>query len=498
MARIRSTAASSGHTLMVVDDDPDLRRTLSQILRQDGHLVLEAEDGPHAVAACREQPVHLMLLDYVMPGMNGAEVVEQVRTFDPAVQIVLQTGYASEQPARQMLAELDIQGYHDKSEGPARLLVWVDAALKTYRHVRALSTSRQGLEYILQATPELHRLQPLEHLLKGIVLSIQGLLGFSSACLATVGNPLQDVAAGDVSLTGDALLALREAQQFKMRVGTGRFSNCDWDALDLSDQQLLIKAALSGEVSLGEHSVLPLKVGPSVVGVVLFDVPSRVPADLHLLEIFASQAAVAIENVRLYSLATVDDLTGLSVKRSWMQRVVEALGAASRQGTETSVLVIDIDHFKRVNDTYGHLAGDWVLAALGRLLLAEVRVSDVAGRYGGEEMVVLLPNTGAAGARLLAERLLLAVRELHVPWYEQSLSVTVSIGAATVRGGGEVDLSVSEPALDPSEEALTPASRLVQVADQALYLAKHGGRDRVVAAGDAPPTGTVGPDPERR
>jgi len=466
MARIRNTTQASGHIVLVVDDDDDLRATLCRLFEVDGHEVLSAASGEEALRICRWRDVHLMLLDYFMPGMTGEEVVKEVRTFDSKVQIVLQTGYASEKPPRQMLRELDIQAYHDKSEGPDKLLVWVDAALKTYRHVRALHASRSGLAYILKATPELHRLQPLDDLLLGILLQIQGLLGFTSAVLATI-TPEREA----LVVSGAVLTA--ELPEFTLRIGTGRFEQTTWAVLTPEEQTRIRSSVESGEASLGAQVVVPLKAGDRTIGVVMVDNPQQANGDLHLLEIFAAQAAVAIENTRLYSLATVDDLTGLVNKRAWLARLEETTQLAARHDFPTSVLMLDLDHFKRVNDTYGHLAGDRVLAALGSCIQQKLRRSDIAGRYGGEELVILLPHTPAAGALIIAERLRSAVEQLSVSWEGQALSLTVSIGTA----------SLPSVAKEASEN---PALDVLARADQALYQAKDLGRNRVAQSTDQP------------
>jgi two-component system cell cycle response regulator len=469
MARLRPSIPPSGHTVLVVDDDDDLRTTLCRLLEVEGHEVLSAADGEEALRLCRGRDIHLMLLDYFMPGMTGQDVVTQVRTFDARIQIVLQTGYASEKPPRQMLRELDIQGYHDKSEGPAKLLVWVDAALKTYQHVQALHASRSGLEHILKAAPELHRLQPLDDLLLGILLQIQGLLGFSSAVLATL-TPERTAPV----LSGAVLTA--ELQEFTLRIGTGRFSHTDWTVLTPEEQTLIRTAVDSGQTFLGTQVILPLKVGERMLGVVMVDNPMQGSGDLHLLEIFAAQAAVAIENARLYSLATIDDLTGLTNKRAWVMRLEETIQLAVRHEVSTSVLLLDLDHFKAVNDTFGHLAGDHVLTMLGSCVQQHLRRSDVAGRYGGEELVVLLPHTSAQGALAIAERLRGAVEQLQVQWKGQGVAVTVSIGTASLP-----HLAVQTP-----EDLVTD---IFTRADRALYEAKRQGRNRVV---QCPATGTDG------
>jgi two-component system cell cycle response regulator len=462
MARIRTHVPLSGHTVLVVDDDHELRATLVHLLSSDGHEVIEAANGTDAVQRCRERPVHLMMLDYFMPGLTGEDVIRQVRAFDRDLQIVLQTGYASEKPPRQMMRDLDIQGFHDKSEGPDKLLVWVDAALKTFRHQRAIQASRSGLEFILQATPELHRLQPLDDLLKGVLLQIQGLLGFTSACVATFDH---------------AMVSLLQDDTLSIRVGTGRFESKARESLTEQEQKLLQEAVSTGECHLGAQVVIPLKAGPRLIGVVLVDNPVKLESDRHLLEIFASQAAVAIENVRLYTLATTDDLTGLMNKRPWLNRLSETVLLAGRGEMATSVLVLDLDHFKSINDRYGHLAGDRTLRAVGTLLRELLRTTDVGGRYGGEEFVVILPQTGEAGCLVIAERLRTAIEALRIPWEGQELRVTVSIGCATL---GPLD----PPAVSLRVQA--PHLELLARADTALYAAKVAGRNRVTQSGCDP------------
>ena len=463
MARIRTLPSPSGYTILVVDDDQELRATTVQLLRNDGHTLLEAANGPDAIRLCQDHSVHLMLLDYYMPGLTGEDVIRHVRSFDSELQIVLQTGYASEKPPRQMMRDLDIQGFHDKSEGPDKMLVWVDAALKTFRHMRAIQASRTGLDYILKATPELHRLQPLDDLLKGILLQIQGLIGFNSACVATA---------------EDGLVSLVEDQALTIRIGTGRFASKAWESLTPEEQDLVHTAVLTGECHLGSQVILPLKAGMRSVGVVLVDNPVQSESDRHLLEIFAAQAAVAIENVRLYTLATTDDLTGLMNKRPWLNRLSETVLLAARGEMATSVLVLDLDHFKSVNDRYGHLAGDRVLRAVGLQLRESLRSTDVSGRYGGEEFVVILPQTGEAGCLVIAERTRSAIETLQIPWEGETLRVTVSIGCAT--------LSPVKPEEAMSWQRQEPDVELLARADAALYVAKREGRNRVAQSNSDP------------
>jgi signal transduction histidine kinase len=120
------------------------------LLEREGHAVITADGGSRALALLQEKSVHLMLVDYFMPRMTGAELIQEVRRFEPHLQIVLQTGYSGEKPPRQMLAELDIQGYHDKARGPEDLLMWVDIGLKSYRMLKQLA-DRERLQAELVA-----------------------------------------------------------------------------------------------------------------------------------------------------------------------------------------------------------------------------------------------------------------------------------------------------------------------------------------------------------
>ena len=127
-----SAPIASGHTILVVDDNPLVLESLRYLLEREGHQVLVAASGLAALEICKKTEIHVMVLDFNMPGLTGGETVEELREFNSEIQVILQTGQ-SLKPAREMLRELEIQGYHDKSEGAEKLMLWVDAALKSYR-----------------------------------------------------------------------------------------------------------------------------------------------------------------------------------------------------------------------------------------------------------------------------------------------------------------------------------------------------------------------------
>jgi two-component system cell cycle response regulator len=171
----------------------------------------------------------------------------------------------------------------------------------------------------------------------------------------------------------------------------------------------------------------------------------------------ALQFELVSQGVRLESLLREDALTGLSNRRAILTHLGGMVSAARRHGHPLSIAVLDLDHFKRVNDRHGHKTGDQVLVAAAHALGAHLRAEDQLGRLGGEEFLVLLPDTGAEAAGHVAEKLRAEVAGADAP-----VPVTVSVGLATW-----------------NDEA---PEELLQRADEALYAAKEAGRDRVRAA----------------
>ena len=173
-----------------------------------------------------------------------------------------------------------------------------------------------------------------------------------------------------------------------------------------------------------------------------------------------NQESLIVANTRLAALATIDGLTGLKNRRSFEERLVEEMARIKRTGAPVSLLLIDIDHFKAYNDSFGHPRGDEVLRVVARLLSRSIRDTDIAARYGGEEFAVILPQTDREGALQMGERLRQAIEQ--ATWAERD--ITISVGVAT-----------------PSAVVVT-IDDLIDHADRALYRSKQLGRNRVTQA----------------
>jgi diguanylate cyclase (GGDEF)-like protein len=229
---------------------------------------------------------------------------------------------------------------------------------------------------------------------------------------------------------------------------------------------------------LASLKVIPLRTAQKVLGAVVLGArrPGAYDGEaVRRLEVVAMQAAESIYRARLFEqterLATTDGLTGLTNHRTFQARLDEHVAQAHRYGKKVALVLCDIDHFKAVNDTYGHPAGDVVLRGVARTLLEEARSTDVVARYGGEEFAVVMPETDAAGALAIAERIRERVKALSFDTGQGKLSVTLSLGVAAFPG-------------DAARKG-----ELVERADACLYHAKRHGRDRSVSASSlrAPP-----------
>jgi diguanylate cyclase (GGDEF)-like protein len=227
----------------------------------------------------------------------------------------------------------------------------------------------------------------------------------------------------------------------------------------------------------GATLCLPLTVGGQVIGSVLLN--HAVPyaeAEQQRIRDSVGQAAPVLANLRNLAVAEIraatDGLTGLPNKRAVTDAMKRLFAQASTTTSPLGLLLIDLDHFKQINDEWGHPVGDQVLANVGAVLQSVLRARDFAGRNGGEEFAVLLPDTGVPAALEIAERIRAAVAEISLPGAD--VSVTASLGV------------VGFP------DHATTLDRLERLADAALYIAKREGRNRVELADPAsadPPAG---------
>jgi diguanylate cyclase (GGDEF)-like protein len=346
--------------------------------------------------------------------------------------------------------------------------------VQSERVFQAVERSKHEHERFYRASAELNRALTLDQVYEAAIAGARGVCDFDFAAIATY-----DAARGShtircvVGEAADRLLGTSHkdpssiasmAAKNKLALPAGG----EWRERDVP--------VFSHPMRIKDYEsllVVPLIVKDQVIGTftVAAQRPAAFPTDRReMLGVIANQVATSMQNARMYEVveeqATTDGLTGLVNHRTFQERFSAMLGRAERRSFAVSLLLTDIDHFKKVNDTYGHPTGDEVLRRVAAILKASARKIDIVARYGGEEFAIVLEGTDRAGARQLAERIRQEVSQQTFASPKGSFQATLSIGVA-----GYPD--------DAREKA-----EIIARADQSLYAAKHGGRNRTVCWGD--------------
>jgi diguanylate cyclase (GGDEF)-like protein len=350
------------------------------------------------------------------------------------------------------------------------ILFDIGLAMDTYIHTseQALQHKNRQLETLNRLTLSLTSAQELAVILDQVMLQGAELVGASAACIAfydTQTERFKDWVTVGLSEHFVSSMEFKPGGLADETFTTGTYVLSN-DRAETRHQL----SRLAREEGIQGFICLPLTSRSGRLGVIYFYLADRdrfATDELDLLATFAQLAASAIENARLYDRleteARVDALTGLNNRRVFDRRLEEEHRRAKRYSKPYALLMLDIDHFKRVNDDYGHSAGDAVLAALSRILALQVRDVDTVARYGGEEFAVIFPEISGGAAKEVGERMRRAIenKPFTLPDGRQ-VGVTVSIGISCF------------------PNCAADAQQAVNTADQALYMAKQAGRNRVL------------------
>lgn len=334
------------------------------------------------------------------------------------------------------------------------------AASSFNRLVEGLATSHRVAADVGAVSEALAAHLELDELAAGTLEELADRIGCAAAALLSVSNGRVKLA-GSLGIADPSGLADSEAVARVLR--TGR-------PVTVALPEGVVVAAAIVDVLPRHVRILPLRAGVLTVGVLLVAwLADPGPEAAGVLRVSLPGLGVALNNALnhqdLQRVAALDPLTGVYNRRFGMQRLTEEFGRAGRSGDPLGVLMMDLDHFKAVNDTYGHLVGDRVLQAVIRSTRRVLREGDVFIRYGGEEFLLVLPGAGGADIAITAERVRRAVAETDIVEGGQRIPVTVSVGGAGL----------------PHPLSESPAD-LIGLADKAVYTAKASGRDRCVIA----------------
>jgi len=449
--------------ILVVDDVPANVKLLEARLLAEYFDVLTANDGYSALALCEKTPIDLVLLDIMMPGLDGFEVCERLKANPRTAHIPVVMVTALDQPSDRVRGlKAGADDFLTKPVNDLQLMSRVKSLVRLKNvsdelRLRAQTAQTIGLEDVGRSD------RPDE---PGNVLLVDG-RGSSQERLQRALAPI-----ADVSVISDPQAALFEAAEnnFDLVIVNANFD--EYDPLRLCSQlrslerTRFIPILLIAEQGSDEMVVRALDLGVTDYLMRPVDPNELIARSMTQIRRKHCNDRLRASVQQTIELAVTDGLTGLHNRRYFDTHLKLLMDRAAARGRPLSICMTDIDRFKQVNDTYGHDAGDEVLREFANRIRATVRGADLACRFGGEEFVVVMPDTSAEMAAGVAERLRMIIESLPfpVPQADGVLRVTASMGIATLR-----------PDADTAEA-------LLKRADTALYQAKNEGRNRVVAA----------------
>jgi two-component system, cell cycle response regulator len=484
--------------ILVADDDEAVLESVTWLLQENGYDVVPARGGTACLEQLERKAPDLVLLDILMPDADGCQLLERIKGEERwrDLPVLMLSAQPPEEASVRSLG-LGAADFIRKPYRPKELLARVQAQLRMGALLRstrlALVRTEEALVRAQQDADSRRKLVDILHEVTGD-LSVTELfhllvrraaralnVSHCSVVLAQPGDTHATVVAAFENPGLQQLTVhLDRYPELKVALESGQPVLIeDIDTHPIFDGVRTLWDVEGIEMQMRSLIALPFSIDRGQYGVFLVrrtrEQERFAPEDLEFAEAVLTAAVAVIQraqlvestmadNARLEQLAQTDPLTQLLNRRALTERITAEMERALRYDSTLALLMIDLDHFKRVNDTYGHLVGDDVLRDVAQLLSQTIRGSDIVARYGGEEFLVLLPETEDGGAESFAERLREAVEqhEFAKDSLAEALKLTASVGVAVF-----------------------PAARienvedLFQRADAALYRAKAAGRNLV-------------------
>ena len=453
--------------ILVVDDEAINLQVLDNQLTMKGYAVIKARNGEEALNIIfnENQPVDLIILDIMMPIISGFDVCKKVREKYSATEIPILMLTAKDDPkdidsALKCGANDFISKPFEKNE----LIVRVETLikLKSSMEFSKINARRLENEWITRVmaeklnefTQELTSSLDVQELADKVVVNLNKLIPFEKAVVVVENK-------GGVYIS--ALKSDGKIARYNRKV-SGINEIKIYESVVLNKKPMFLESA-NGKVKL----VIPIVYNNKTKGIIILRNKDKNIYTDYVEKIainIAAQTGIAFENARLFSglreLADVDGLTGLYNRRHFFELAQYEFDKCKASNEKIALVMMDIDHFKSINDTYGHSFGDEVLKELCSRCKRNIRNKDIIGRYGGEEFILIMPQIEEDSLVAITGGLRRAVEEKNFVYDDISVKVTMSVGVALIH------------------DSISNLEQLNQIADQALYEAKRNGRNQVV------------------
>ena len=467
--------------VLIVDDDLMLKVMLEDILHAHGYQTYHASNGREAVRLVKEHTPEIILMDIVMPEMDGIAACKAIRsTTLPIRPSIIMVSNKSDKDAIIEALEKGADDFITKPVDNMELIARIHAQSRTRGFYREIYEDKKNLETILDVTKTISSMLKTEEVLYTIVKRVADITGAVRCSIVLISK--EDIgyvlASHESPTIKEIKLDLNKYPEIREALKSKRPVVIE----DISRHPLMAEVKdLVKDLDRMNVLVLPIIWEEEVIGT-LFLRTRRLgkgftEKDINLCQIIAQSAYHAIKNARLFeevskekeemkTLAITDSLTEVYNHNFFYTRLEEEFNRTVRYETPISLIMMDIDDFKRINDTYGHRTGDHVLKEIADMIKKLVRKTDIVARYGGEEFSVILPHTNLDGAEEEAERIREAISS-HAYANLTKETITISLGVVSY----------------PSGKTIMNAGDFVNLADTALYEAKRSGKNKVVVLG---------------
>ncbi|MEK6775914.1 MAG: diguanylate cyclase [bacterium] len=455
--------------ILVVDDDKSARKSIRSILEKEGYVVVEADDGASGLQQVKTDPPDLILLDIVMPRVDGIKVCRAIKS-NPEyhkIPILMTTSMGSKDDIIRGL-ESGADDYVVKPYDRSELLARIKTFLRAGTLLKQLEREKRDLLAILDISNTITSTLDSRDVLFSIVKKIAEIIEVNRCSIVRIdadGHRGFVVATSEDPNIFNIPIALEKYPEIMKVLDTKEIvviNDIDKNPIVASVRKYLSKTIF--------HSllVLPVIMKQNVIGTILLRTARTRPfeeREIQFCQIVANAAANALINASLFEsmelanahlekLATTDGLTGIFNHRYFYRRLDEEFTRSERYNNPLSTIMLDVDGFKEINDTLGHRTGDRILKELAVVLKSKIRKSDIVARYGGDEFVILLPQTDRQGAEMEANRVARSIMSYQFESLPES-GIKVSYGISTY----------------PNEHILK-ADDLVTIADRSLYAHK--------------------------
>ncbi len=412
-------------SILYVEDNEDIRKSMSLYFKKWGCTFHVATNGEEGLEAFRKKKPHVVVSDIMMPVMNGLDLAERIKKVDPHAHIILTTG-VNEQDYLMRAINIGIEKYVMKPIKPKILLEALVQTATLIMHEKEMEAENCFVRFVLDSTPSL--------------------------MLTTTGQEINYVNKTLLQYLGyDSLKDLRsnftKAEDLFRKIVKNPYPGVGCDG---------VVSKIMEEPHIN-HTVY-LQPGASGRGAKAYSLSCNSFPELdRCIYAFTDVSRIESERRDFEQQAVTDGLTGMYNRTKIAELLLAELTRARRYSTVFSIIMFDIDYFKEVNDVYGHEAGDGVLMALTELSALNIRDQDILARWGGEEFLVLAPETDLEGAKNLAQKLKEKIEETS---FGNLDGITCSFGVTQWNENDNLD-------------------SIINRADQAMYAAKNGGRNRV-------------------